>query len=350
MKRSFLSPFARRGPPRRWRSVLAAGRHANASRLRRGGISFSAPAAAPPQHFSTIVRHEQHYDRRRYFRKYEVTFDDGITVEAPSVTSIIDAVQNKSGLMKWQTNLVLESVREDLARHLHAGAFAAGDGGGGDAGAAAADDAGAAPAPSPAPSAAPFDAAALEALLARARQKPGTVASRAAALGTRVHSAVEAAIRGDALKLEGYADDRAVQNCLKGYRRFAQETGVTIADGDAEVVVASREYQYAGKADAFGTLPDGTPVVVDFKTSKGVWPSHALQLAAYANARNEMAGPNERPVTRGLVVQLKKEDPGGCELHWVNDLQSPFTMFTGALFLFKQEKFGAPLFAPQLRS
>lgn len=50
-----------------------------------------------------------------------------------------------------------------------------------------------------------------------------------------------------------------------------------------EVTVYSREHGYAGTLDAIAEL-GGRTVLLDFKTSKGVYHEYALQLAAYRHA------------------------------------------------------------------
>jgi hypothetical protein len=62
--------------------------------------------------------------------------------------------------------------------------------------------------------------------------------------------------------------------------------------GDTEVF--SRRHGYAGALDCLGrSHADGRLVVVDFKTSGGVYNGHGLQLAAYVNAVREMYGDGE---------------------------------------------------------
>lgn len=47
-----------------------------------------------------------------------------------------------------------------------------------------------------------------------------------------------------------------------------------------EVVLLNKEYQYGGTCDALAKI-DGKRALIDFKTSKGVWPEFSLQMAAY---------------------------------------------------------------------
>ena len=50
-----------------------------------------------------------------------------------------------------------------------------------------------------------------------------------------------------------------------------------------ETTVFSEEYKYAGTADYLCEI-NGEVWLIDFKTSKEVWPSHELQVSAYAHA------------------------------------------------------------------
>jgi hypothetical protein len=51
----------------------------------------------------------------------------------------------------------------------------------------------------------------------------------------------------------------------------------------AEVTIFNREYKYAGTCDAIVKLKNGHTAIVDWKTSKNIYPEQALQAVAYAN-------------------------------------------------------------------
>ena len=67
----------------------------------------------------------------------------------------------------------------------------------------------------------------------------------------------------------------------------------------AECQVVSEIHRYGGTLDLVATI-DGVPSLLDFKTGRGVYPEHRIQLAAYGQAWNE-AHP-EAPFVTGLTM------------------------------------------------
>ncbi len=76
----------------------------------------------------------------------------------------------------------------------------------------------------------------------------------------------------------------------------------------SEQTVWSEKHEYAGTLDMLATF-DGKLTVVDWKTSKAIYPEARLQVAAYAIAVDEMG---HGPVEEGLILRLPKTtvDPG----------------------------------------
>lgn len=99
---------------------------------------------------------------------------------------------------------------------------------------------------------------------------------RAADAGTAVHGYAEAISRGIDVEVpEDYAPFVAV------YRRFLADFSPAFLA--AEEMVCSLKHGYAGTLDAICTIA-GETWLLDYKTSKGVYPETALQLAAYGAA------------------------------------------------------------------
>jgi hypothetical protein len=149
----------------------------------------------------------------------------------------------------------------------------------------------------------------------RLAQAADRVAGRAAERGTAVHCYAEAWAKGEALpepapEHEGYL--RAFEAFVAGWRpRFL----------GAEATVWAKEAGYAGTLDAWAVVEvEGRRHLIDYKTSKAVYPEAALQLAALANAP-EVVHPDgaREPAPRvegGLVVRLGAD--GGYAVHAVN--------------------------------
>ena len=114
--------------------------------------------------------------------------------------------------------------------------------------------------------------------------------------GTIVHAALEAFIAkkpvSDAALAIQLTDARvprtmwkSTKGMIEGALLFLKESKLKVTHSEATVF--SREHEYAGTADLFGTMKIGTnvvPVVVDFKTGKAVYDDTSMQLTAYARA------------------------------------------------------------------
>ena len=98
-------------------------------------------------------------------------------------------------------------------------------------------------------------------------------------------------------------------------------------------MVFSAKYRYAGAMDAIA-YRDGSLVALDWKTSNGIYPEYALQVAAYAKALEEMTG---NPVTEAWTVRFGKSAPE-FEARQVIDLEKSFIAFRAALYLWRAIK------------
>lgn len=141
--------------------------------------------------------------------------------------------------------------------------------------------------------------------IALVKQAPNAHRDGAGALGDEVHIACQRIAEGGPL-LAG--DPPHVAH----YRRLLREHDITILD--CERTVYNRTHHYAGTYDAIGKVGD-TNAVIDYKTSKGIYPEVALQLCAYSRAEFADGGGVEIRSPRpdaGYVIHLR---PDGAALH-----------------------------------
>ncbi len=141
--------------------------------------------------------------------------------------------------------------------------------------------------------------------VALVKQAPNGHRDAAGALGDEVHTACQRIAEGGPLQA---GDPPHVAH----YRRLLREHDITILD--CERTVYNRTHHYAGTYDAIGKIGD-TNAVIDYKTSKGVYPEVALQLCAYSRAEFADGGSVEIRAPRpdaGYVIHLR---PDGAALH-----------------------------------
>lgn len=110
---------------------------------------------------------------------------------------------------------------------------------------------------------------------------PWRSSGRAANRGTTIHAYLEARLRGlepELLEGEALKYRKAAEAWLDEWQPEVIETELTVFDAD-----------YAGTGDLWCRV-DGELRIVDFKTSKAIYPEAALQLAALYGARDTVDG------------------------------------------------------------
>lgn len=156
------------------------------------------------------------------------------------------------------------------------------------------------------------------------KRSPYRSTSEKADIGTIVHSAVEAYIKGTPFtkeQLEEVLTERRVPEgkwkstagYIAGAMEFLFEQEPEIIASEATVY--SRTHGYAGTTDLIAKMRVGKtkkPVIIDFKTSARIYDEVGLQLCAYANA--DFVGHNDgtetplmpdgEPITDGVAVRL----------------------------------------------
>jgi len=139
----------------------------------------------------------------------------------------------------------------------------------------------------------------IQELLQDAKKRPDQLKDAAADLGTRAHAFIDLIIHGrepDAIPPEIEAPVKAFKDWWKG-------SGIELVMGDTKV--ASRVHGYGGSLDALGRR-NGRFVILDWKTSSGIYPEYALQVAAYAQAFAETFG---LPCQDAIIVRFGKKSP-----------------------------------------
>lgn len=115
--------------------------------------------------------------------------------------------------------------------------------------------------------------------------------------GSRVHHAIERLARGETVNMgdsfsAGGDDPKELSleeyEAVMAFGRWANEAKPKFIE--TELLALSKEYGYAGTVDAIAEI-DGQLYILDWKTSKAVYPSHEIQVSAYKQALTEMGVP-----------------------------------------------------------
>ncbi|MFI2213021.1 hypothetical protein [Streptomyces sp. NPDC020141] len=133
------------------------------------------------------------------------------------------------------------------------------------------------------------------------------VAGEAAGVGSRAHTWFERAARGEAINPRHVPAD--VKHHVRWFMEFLDQIQPEFLH--LEQTVWSDRHQYAGSFDALARI-DGEVVMLDWKTSKDVYASVALQLAAYRYAdRIILSDTGENvslpPMAGGAVLHVRPD-------------------------------------------
>jgi len=168
-----------------------------------------------------------------------------------------------------------------------------------------------------------IDEGALDEILKRADREPDRIKDEAGDIGTRVHNAIDLHIVGQEPAL-----DEVTRQGYTNFLAWLKNAGITLLKGDTPLV--SLKYGFGGRADAYGKDRDGNFVLLDWKTSNGIYDDFAYQTGGYSLATRETL--DEEP-KRAFVVRFGKNKPD-VEARELN-LQESEQCFLACLALYK---------------
>jgi hypothetical protein len=168
----------------------------------------------------------------------------------------------------------------------------------------------------------------IEEALAAAKTSSDDARDEAAARGNAIHEAIH-----DWETLGDRPADPGINQAIQAYDAWRATTSMEVVA--SEMTVWSPADQYAGTIDQVCRNSAGNWSVIDFKTG-GAYPEAALQVAAYANALEELTGV---PVDDAWILRIPRDQPldGSPQFftkYMTSDhIQSNFEAFRNALYL-----------------
>jgi hypothetical protein len=198
-------------------------------------------------------------------RVYELGHVEG-QPQVPSVTSIVDGTMRNYGLEIWRQQHIERGLEAHRGKTL--------------------------------------SGAAIE----RITTASSSEAQASAALGTEMHSIIERILRGEEATVP-----EQLEPAVQGFLKWRSEFGGWELQG-SEVAVYHESLGYAGTVDAVWYDPVAEQyIVVDWKTSSGIYPSALMQVEAYAHALEDMLFHSRRlavgTAVRGMVVRFGNDYP-----------------------------------------
>jgi hypothetical protein len=227
------------------------------------------------------------------------------TVQGETVLSVTGVAAPKPGLVWWAAKMAADHVLENLKPGV------------------------------------PLDELEILSLADGAKRAHNVISKKAASIGTLAHAACEQFAKAQLAFSRGepaaYPEPPVNAQARASYETFVKWwTDHRIKIHDSERKVYSRTLKYAGTVDLFCEV-DGVACIVDLKTSNQIYDDYLMQLAAYADARNEELV--EQVYRSGWVVRLPK-DGGPVESRHCdgNGLDKAFHAFRGLLDYYKWSK------------
>ena len=146
--------------------------------------------------------------------------------------------------------------------------------------------------------------------------------AKTASIGTLAHHMVEFHLQGEEPVLYSYSLEaiEAAGNSLVAYLDWERRHEVEVIW--TEKALVSSEYRYGGTIDAYLWL-DGKRALVDFKTSKALYPEHFVQVAAYEYLMME----NGYKVNEVWILRIGRAEGGGFEDKRILDTSRHFELF-----------------------
>lgn len=166
------------------------------------------------------------------------------------------------------------------------------------------------------------------------------VKDQAADIGTLAHWMCECHLQGLKPDTSPFSaeDIDAAENSFLKFLEWWDKAGlelIKVKDFDGiectnEVRMVSETYLYGGTLDLPCRDKEGRMVLVDFKTSKGVYPEYWYQCAAYSQMFEENTG---HPFDRHIIIKIGKKLKGDFEVHERQELTLQWKIFLAALKL-----------------
>ena len=186
----------------------------------------------------------------------------------PSVTSVLSKVYPKPALYGWYAKRGREAVAEYLGDYISE----------------------------------PISYGLLENAVAEAKLKPAQEAKEAADLGSLAHELISEELQGNVLPVPV-----VLEPVMDSFHRWQDTEKLTLVD--TEVAIFGEGY--AGTIDALYTRPNGSYLLVDFKTSKAIYDDHYIQAWAYMDAIFSSTDGHINPglIMDAQIIRLGKEVP-----------------------------------------
>jgi len=151
-------------------------------------------------------------------------------------------------------------------------------------------------------------------------------------IGTLAHLMVLDYFKKQTSDYSEYSPDDVskAENCLISFYNWIGENKVEPILVEEQLV--SDDFMFGGTIDFYGLVNDRF-TLVDFKTSKAIWPEMFHQVAAYTHLLSE-----NRPVEQTRILRIGRDENEGFEDQIVTNIGPHWEIFKSALNIYQLQK------------
>lgn len=158
-----------------------------------------------------------------------------------------------------------------------------------------------------------------------------------ARVGTLAHEMIQEYLGGPSWDREGWDAGQVdlAENAVLSFFEWERQTGHRMETRHIELPLVSEANRYGGTIDWYGEI-GGKFWLVDIKTSKGLWPEHVFQVAAYWMLLQE----NGLPVDGVRLLRVGRTEDEGFDDHVIDvpKLNVAYSVFASALALYRAKQ------------
>lgn len=152
-------------------------------------------------------------------------------------------------------------------------------------------------------------------------------------VGTLAHSMILAHLKEEGLDVSDYSQNQ-IDLANNSYSSYVEwEKHHKIEPILIETPLVSEEYRFGGTPDLLAKV-DGVETLVDFKTSKALYPEHSIQVAAYWVLALEYG----YVIDNVLILRIGREADEGFEVKPVKALKANWELFTHCQAIYELQK------------
>ena len=152
-------------------------------------------------------------------------------------------------------------------------------------------------------------------------------------IGTLAHQMIADYLRGKETDTSEYSKVQIDQAENATLSFFEWEKTHPIKPVLIEERLVSEQFRFGGTVDCLGHI-NGDLCLVDFKTSRGIFPEMMLQVAAY----RQLLAENGYTPTKVMILRVGRTDDEGFEERLVNELDKRWQIFQHCLEIYKLQK------------